>query len=123
MSTSVNIDELIQKMTDFLKNEAKTETIIGAPFKLGEYECVPVMRVGFGMGGGGGEGKDNKGQGGTGGGVGGGIGMEPVGFLVSRGEEINFLPTKHGVLATAIEKLPELMDKYFQGTKKAEPVA
>lgn len=123
MSTTVNIDELVQKMTDFLKNEAKTETIIGQPFKLGEYECVPVMRVGFGMGGGGGEGKDEKGQGGSGGGVGGGIGFEPVGFLVARAEVIHFIPTQHGVLTSAIEKLPELIDKVFQATKKAEPAA
>ena len=123
MNTNVNIDELIQKMSDFLKGEAKTETIIGTSFKLGEYDCVPVMRVGFGMGGGGGEGKDDMGQGGTGGGVGGGIGMEPVGFLVSRGDQINFLAAKHGVLATALEKLPEVMDKFFKSTKKTEPVA
>ena len=88
-----NLNEIIGKVTEFLKSEARTETIIGKPFKLGEYDCIPVMSVGLGFGGGMGEGKDKKTENnGTGAGGGVGIGMGPVGFLVAKGDEIQFVP-------------------------------
>jgi uncharacterized spore protein YtfJ len=114
-----NFNEVLGKMTDFLKSEAKTETIIGQQFKLGEFTCVPVMSVGLGFGGGGGEGKGNAknaGEGeGAGTGIGAGMGMGPVGFLVTKGDEIQFLPARSTKgLSAVFEKVPELIDKYLQ---------
>lgn len=114
-----NFNEVLDKMTDFLKSEAKTETIIGQQFKLGEFTCVPVMSVGLGFGGGGGEGKGNAkntGEGeGAGTGIGAGMGMGPVGFLVTKGDEIQFLPARSTKgLSAVFEKVPELIDKYLQ---------
>jgi uncharacterized spore protein YtfJ len=123
-----NFNEVLGKMTEFLRSEARTETIIGEQFKLGEYTCVPIMHVGLGFGGGGGEGKGgakNKGEGeGFGAAGAAGIGMGPVGFLISRNTEIRFIPT-HTTrgLGAAIEKLPELIDKYLDQNKKKAPVA
>jgi len=118
---NVNLENVLPKITDFLKSEAKTETIIGEQFKLGEYSCVPVMRIGMGFGSGGGEGSDPKKGRGEGLGVGGGMGMEPIGFLVSRGEEIKFLPTREkGGLASAFEKAPELLEKYMNQQKEEQ---
>lgn len=115
---NINMEELLPKITDFLKSEAKTETIIGEQFQLGEYSCVPVIRLGMGFGSGGGEGEDPKQGHGEGMGVGGGMGMEPIGFLVTRGEEIKFLPTRDkGGLATAFEKAPDLLEKYMNQQK------
>ena len=68
------MNELVNKLTDFLKQEAKTETVVGKEFKLGEFTCVPVMRLGLGLGYGGGEGQDDKK---TGEGSGGGAGFGP----------------------------------------------
>jgi uncharacterized spore protein YtfJ len=108
-----NVNEVLGKITEFLKSEAKTETIMGQPFKLGEYECIPVMSIGLGFGGGMGEGKDKKSEDkGTGFGGGVGVGMGPVGFLASKGNEIHFIPTKTSQgLSAAIEKLPDLVEK------------
>ena len=76
-----NLNEVLGKMTEFLKTEAKTETIIGEQFKLGEYTCVPIMHIGLGFGGGGGEGKGtakDKAEGqGFGAGAAAGMGMGP----------------------------------------------
>jgi uncharacterized spore protein YtfJ len=123
-----NLNEMLGKVTDFLRSEAKTETIVGTQFKLGEYTCVPVMSIGLGFGGGSGEGKGNakgnqsaEGEGkGTGGGA--GIGMGPVGFLVTRGTDIQFISTRssNGISA-AFEKIPDLLDKFID-KKKAEKV-
>lgn len=118
------LDEMLGKLTEFLKSEAKTETIIGQQFTLGEFTCVPVMSVGMGFGGGGGEGKGSaKGTGegeGTGAGGGAGLGLGPVGFLVTRGNEIQFIASKNTRgLSAAFEKLPEVLEKYLdkkQGT-------
>ena len=126
-----NIDDMLGKMTEFLKSEAKTETIIGQQFTLGEYTCVPVMSVGMGFGGGAGEGKGkqpegkNAGEGeGTGAGGGAGLGLGPVGFLVTRGTEIQFIPTRSSKgFGSTLEKIPDLLEKFLDKTKnKKEPV-
>lgn len=117
-----NLEEMLGKMTEFLRSEAKTETIIGQQFTLGEFTCVPVMSIGFGIGGGGGEGKGSaaeKGQGeGTGIGGGAGLGMSPVGFLVTNKEEIQFISARTSKgLGAMFEKLPDLIAKYLEKEK------
>lgn len=121
-----NLNEMLGKMTEFLKSEAKTETIIGQQFKLGEFTCVPVMSIGLGFGGGGGEGKGNaKNQGegeGNGAGGGAGMGMGPVGFLVTKGSEIQFIPTRSSKgLSEVFEKLPGLIEKFYDKNKAGKP--
>lgn len=120
-----NLNELIAKLTDFLKSETKTETVIGQQFELGEFKCVPVIGMGFGLGVGGGEGTNDK-QGGAGMGGGAGIGIGPIGFLVTKGEQIEFLPTRKAKgLGAAFEKLPDLLEKYMEtkGEAKKEKVS
>ncbi len=115
---------MLEKMTEFLKTEVKSETIIGQQFKLGEFNCITVMSVGLGFGAAGGEG-DAKIAGeahGNGMGGGAGIGMGPIGFLVNKGNEIQFIPTRSSRgLGAAIEKLPDLISKYFDMKKEKEP--
>jgi uncharacterized spore protein YtfJ len=117
-----NFDEVLSKVTDFLKTEARTETVVGKEFKLGEFTCVPVIRVGLGFGYGGGEGGDQKHGHGEGSGAGAGIGVEPLGFLVTRNAEISFVPsrTSRG-LSAAFEKMPDVLEK-FLANKEHEPV-
>jgi len=113
-----NFEEVMKEMTDFIKDEAKTETIIGKEFKLGEFTCVPVMALGMGFGGGSGQGATPKQGQGEGGGAGAGMGMAPIGFLVTRGDQIQFISTRRaGGIATAFEKLPDLLSKYFESKK------
>jgi uncharacterized spore protein YtfJ len=119
-----NFDEAVNKLTDFLKTEAKTETVIGQSFQLGEFTCVPVIKFGVGVGYGAGEGQgkqDGKAHGeGTGGGAGGGMGVEPIGFLVTRGDQISFIPTRTSKgLSAVFEKVPDLMEKMMD-KKRAE---
>lgn len=117
------LNEVLGKVTEFLKSEAKTETIIGQQFKLGEFTCVPVMSVGIGFGGGGGEGKENTKGEGTGAGGGAGLGMGPVGFLVTKGSDIQFIPARSSSgINVAFEKLPDLLEKFMDKTKKKETV-
>jgi len=120
MSTEMN--DLVGKLTDFLKQEAKTETVVGKEFKLGEFTCVPVMRLGVGLGYGGGEGHDEK-KGGGGSGGGAGFGMDPIGFLVSRGGEISFVPSRQASgFSKAVELIPDVLEK-FMASKAAKATA
>jgi uncharacterized spore protein YtfJ len=120
-----DLNFLLSQMTDFLKSEAKTETIIGQQFQLGEFTCVPVISIGLGFGGGGGEGKGTtkgtaEGEG-VGAGAGAGIGMGPVGFLVTKGGEIQFVPTKNTKgLSSLFEKIPEVLEKFIEKNKQTE---
>ena len=121
----MNFEEMIDRITKFIKSEAKTETIVGDPFQLGEYSCIPVIRVGMGFGTGGGEGDAPKQGHGFGGGAGAGMGIEPIGFLVAQGNNISFISTQTNKgLAAAFEKVPDLLAKFLD-TRVAEkkPVA
>jgi len=118
----MQFEELLDHVTDFIRNEAKTETVIGQPFTLGEFQSIPVIRVGLGFGTGGGEGDEMKKVHGEGAGAGAGMGIEPIGFLVTRGDQIQFISTKsHSGLAAAFEKAPELIEKYME-MKAKEPI-
>ena len=126
---TVNLEETVRQLTDFLKTEAKTETVIGQPFQLGEFTCIPVVKFGVGLGYGGGEGHGDatgKGNGqGVGTGAGGGVGVAPIGFLVTRGDQISFIPTRLSKgLGAAFERVPDLLEKYLEKkNQKPEPVA
>ena len=111
--------EMMNDITHFMENEANTKTVVGEPFKLGDFECLPVIRVGMGFGSAVGERNLPRTEHDEGIGAGVGMGIEPIGFLVTRENEINFLPTKTNPgLAKAFDKAPELIEKYFEGRRK-----
>ena len=121
-----NVEEAVKQLTEFFKTEAKTETVVGRAFQLGEFNCVPVIKFGIGLGYGSGEGHGDmqgkgKGEGG-GGGAGAGMGVEPIGFLTTRGDQISFIPTRTNKgLSAAFEKVPQLLEKILD--KKKAPKA
>ena len=118
----LHFEELINQITDFMKSEAKTDTVVGEQFELGEFKCVPVIKVGMGFGSGGGEGIEPKKAKGQGGGAGGGMGIQPIGFLVTKGDEISFLEAGHTHgLANMFERVPDLIEKIALNKKKEEP--
>ncbi|MEK6152269.1 spore germination protein GerW family protein [Flavobacteriaceae bacterium 3-367] len=120
----LHFEELLTKITDFIKSEAKTETVVGEQFDLGEFKCVPVIKVGMGFGSGGGEGTEAKSRRGQGMGAGAGVGIEPIGFLVTKADEISFLEAgkTHG-LAAAFEKVPDLIEKLAENRRKDREMA
>ena len=87
--------------------------------------CVPVIKVGMGFGSGGGEGVEGKTKRkGDGMGTGAGAGIEPIGFLVTKGEEIPFLEAgkTHG-LAAAFGKVPDLIERLVTKRREEEEMA
>lgn len=119
MEINANLENLLSNVTDFLKNEANSETVVGKPFQLGEYSCIPVIKVGLGFGYGTGEqkSKEQSGSGGVGGGA--GVGIVPIGFLCSHGKEITFVPANNSKgFAAIFEKVPELIMKYMESREE-----
>lgn len=115
-------EEVLANITTFLRDETKTETVIGKEFTLGEFTCVPVIRLGLGFGFGGGEAEITPKTGGhsEGSGAGAGMGIEPVGFLVARGAEVSFVPARTSKgLSAAFEKLPDLLEKFMEKRQAA----
>lgn len=117
----VKIEELLDKVSEHVKSLASTETVLGEEFKLGEFTCRPVIRLGTAFGSGAGTGDDPKSKGkGSGAGAGAGIGIVPLGFLIARGDQISFIPVdKKSALSSLIEKVPDLVEK-MAGMKNKE---
>ena len=116
----MNFETLLERLAEFLQREAKTETVVGESFELGEFTCVPVIRLGMGFGSGGGEGDSQKTGKGQGGGAGGGIGIDPIGFLVTKGDEISFIGThQNKSIASIFEKVPDLVEKFMMKKQEA----
>jgi len=119
---NINFETMLQRLTEFIQKEAKTETVIGEPFQLGGFTCVPVIRVGVGFGSGGGSGDSSKTGKGEGGGAGAGLGIDPIGFLVTKDDEISFINTNQSKgLSALFEKVPDLLEKL--AARKNEPAA
>ena len=122
----LHFEELMKQISQFIRDEAKTETVVGEPFALGEFTCVPVIKIGMGFGSGEGEGieKKTKTKTGYGMGAGAGMGIEPLGFLVTKDEEISFVEAgkAHG-LAAAFEKVPEMIERIYENRSKEEEPA
>jgi len=112
----MQFQSLVESITGFMEKEAKTETVVGDVFQLGEFSCIPVIRVGMGFGTGAGEGDGPKNEGhGEGGGAGAGMGIEPIGFLVAKGDKISFISTRQNTgLAKAFEQVPGLIEKFME---------
>jgi uncharacterized spore protein YtfJ len=120
----LHFEEMLGKITEFMKSEANTETVVGKAFELGEFTCVPVIKLGMGFGSGGGEGTEAQKGKGQGAGGAAGMGLEPIGFLVTKGDQISFLQAgKTSGLAAAFEKVPDLIEKLVRDRKKEEEMA
>ncbi len=110
---------MLNKVIDQLQAVARTETVIGDSFKLGEFECVPVIKVSMGFGSGGGSGEGSGKSGGKGGGAGAGITLEPLGFLVTKGDEISMVSISRSKgLQSVFEKVPDLLDTLLKKKMK-----
>jgi len=118
----IKIEDLLDKVSGHVKDLASTETVLGEEFKIGEFTCRPVVKIGTGFGSGAGTGDEPKSKmKGSGGGAGAGIGIVPLGFLTVRGKEISFIAVdKKTALSTLFERVPDLVEKVTEMKNKEE---
>lgn len=112
------INDLIGTTMEKLKSVMDTSAIIGEPIQTGDVTLIPICKLSVGLAGGGSDfitknqkpGMDNT----FGGGTGASAKVEPVAFLVVRGESVKILSVAPPPATTAdrvIETVPEVVDK------------
>lgn len=112
------IGKMMQETMEHIHTMADVNMVVGQPIATGDVTLVPVSRVsvGFGCGGVdfGTKAESKKDATGSGGGGGAGLNIDPMAFLVIRGDNVRLLPIlppANGAVDRAVELLPEVMDK------------
>ncbi len=104
--------DLIKSLLEGFKEVSKMETIIGEGIKAGEYTVLPVSKISLGIGAGAGS-EQIRTTGGSGGAGGGGICIEPIAFLVVKGEEVSILNLRRipATVEAFFGKFPDMVEK------------
>lgn len=108
----MEFNENLKNFLDNIRSLAKTETVVGGQFTLGDYTVVPIIKIGIGLGSGYGQGDGGDKGKGEGGALGGGIGIEPIAFLAVKSGEITMLNIGKSKIPDGIfDKIPDLVEK------------
>ncbi len=114
-----NISEMLASTMEKMQKMVDVNTIIGQPVNLGDgVTIVPITKVHIGMGGGGTEFATKSALSAKkdpfGGGLGAGVSIDPVAFLVIKGDSVRMLPVAEPASTTVdriVEQAPDLIDK------------
>ena len=110
----MSVESIAETLLEKLKNIAQTETVIGEPIRSGESTVIPVSRVSVGMGMGGHSGKGELAS------SGGGLRIDPVAFLVMKGDDVSVLPIdkSQSALSKIVDLTPDLISFITKNIKK-----
>lgn len=121
------ISELMATTMDKVRLLADANTVVGQPIVTGDVTIIPVSRLSFGFGVGGSDftGKDPKPgvDPNFGGGTAAGMNIDPLAFLVIRGDNVRvlpMLPPTDGALGRLVDMVPELVDKVTDFVEKQQ---
>ncbi|MEN9205928.1 MAG: spore germination protein GerW family protein [Thermostichales cyanobacterium DRC_bins_46] len=89
MAASSSLATVLDAVLEKLRTLAETGQTFGEPMTVGEVTIIPYVSVSFGLGGGGGQLLRQEAS--QWGGAGGGVRIEPMGFLVVRGQQVELL--------------------------------
>ena len=114
-----NISEMLASTMEKMQKMVDVNTIVGAPVDVGGgVTIVPISKVHIGMGGGGSDFATKNALAAKkdpfGGGLGAGVSIDPVAFLVIKGDSVRMLPVAEPASTTVdriVEQAPELIDK------------
>ena len=102
------IEKLAETLLEKLRFITQAETVVGQPIQSGDTTIVPVSRVSVGFGFGGHQGKGDTSA------SGGGAAVDPVAFLVIKGDDIRVMPiTKDSSLVSKVmDIVPDVVNKF-----------
>ena len=114
-----NISELLTASMEKIQKMVDVNTIIGQPVSLGDgVTIVPITKIHIGMGGGGTDFATKSALSAKkdpfGGGLGAGVSIDPVAFLIIKGDSVRMLPVAEPASTTVdriVEQAPDLIDK------------
>ena len=112
------LNDLMGTAMEKIRTMVDANTIIGTPIQTGEVTLIPVSRLSFGIASGGSDfvtknqkpEQDNS----FGGGSGASARLDPVAFLIIRGDSVRLLPVMPSPGSTVdrmIEVVPEVVDR------------
>ena len=112
------LNDLLSTAMEKIRTMVDANTIIGTPIQTGEVTLIPVSRLSFGIASGGSDfvtknqkpEQDNS----FGGGSGASARLDPVAFLIIRGDSVRLLPVMPSPGSTVdrmIEVVPEVVDR------------
>jgi uncharacterized spore protein YtfJ len=128
---SFQVETVLEAVLGKLRTLAETSQTFGQPITVGDTIIVPYVSLSFGLAGGGGDmGSQPQPHPRNGktlwGGAGGGVRVEPLGFLVIRGDKVELLTVdqKPNQLGQLAEGLLPLLQQWMQAqaTDRAELV-
>ena len=102
------IEKLAETLLEKLRFITQAETVIGKPIQAGESTVVPVSRVSVGFGLGGHQGKGDTSA------SGGGASVEPVAFLVIKGEDVRVMPISKdsSLMSKVMDIVPDVVNQF-----------
>ena len=111
------LSDLMSATMEKIRTMVDVNTIVGQPILAGEVTIIPVSKVSFGFASGGSDfatknqkpDADNS----FGGGSGAGVNINPIAFLVVRGDTVKLLPVApppDGAVDRVVDMVPELVD-------------
>ena len=110
-----------------IRTMVDANTIIGTPIQTGDVTLIPVSRLSFGIASGGSDfttiNQKPEADNSFGGGSGASAKLEPVAFLIIRGESVKLLPVAPPPATTVdrvIEAVPEVVDKVTEFWEKQQ---
>ena len=122
------IEKLAETLLEKLRFITQAETVIGKPIQAGESTVVPVSRVSVGFGFGGHQSKGDTSASGGGRGAaddlrvglylrsasGGGASVEPVAFLVIKGDDVRIMPISKdsSLMSKVMDIVPDVVNKF-----------
>lgn len=121
------VNDLMGSTMEKIKAMVDANTVVGQPIVTDDVTIIPVSRVSFGFASGGSDfaskhqkpGADNA----FGGGSGAGVNVEPLAFLIVRGDNVRLLPVMPppgGAIDRAIDMVPEVVDKITNFVEKQQ---
>lgn len=112
------LNDLMSATMEKIRAMVDVNTVVGQPIQTGEVTIIPVSKVSFGFASGGSDfaGKNQKpeAENSFGGGSGAGVNINPIAFLVVRGDNVRLLyvaPPIDGAVDRVVDMVPELVDK------------
>ena len=112
------LNDLMSATMEKIRAMVDVNAVVGQPIQTGEVTIIPVSKVSFGFASGGSDfaGKNQKpeSENSFGGGSGAGVNINPIAFLVVRGDNVRLLyvaPPIDGAVDRVVDMVPELVDK------------
>ncbi|MEO0801963.1 MAG: spore germination protein GerW family protein [Cyanobacteria bacterium J06642_2] len=125
-SDPLPVDVVLEAVLTKLRSLAETSQTFGEPITVGDTTIVPYVSLRFGLGGGGGAGngrhaeEDNAAT--MWGTAGGGVKIEPMGFLIVRGDHVDLMPIDRQTnpWSQLAEGVLPLLQQWVQSRKQAD---